>query len=65
MDIVNQTTKELCRLKYHAYSYFSREEPRRVQTVAFKFSDASLVIAIYINRSLVLCITQENSLKSS
>jgi hypothetical protein len=35
MDIVNQTTKELCRLKYHAYSYFSREEPRRVTGIVY------------------------------
>jgi len=30
MDITNHTTGEVCRLKYHAYSYFSKEKPRRV-----------------------------------
>ncbi len=30
MDITNHTTGEKCHLKYHAYSYFSKEKPRRV-----------------------------------
>ncbi|XP_065054359.1 oxysterol-binding protein 1-like isoform X2 [Rhopilema esculentum] len=30
MDITNHTTGEKCHLKYHAYSYFSKEKPKRV-----------------------------------
>ena len=30
MDITNHTTGDKCHLKYHAYSYFSKEKPRRV-----------------------------------
>jgi hypothetical protein len=30
MDIVNHKTKDVCHLKYCAYSYFSREVPRKV-----------------------------------
>ncbi len=30
MDIVNHKTKDVCHLKYFAYSYFSREPPRKV-----------------------------------
>jgi hypothetical protein len=30
MDIINHTTKDMCHLKYFAYSYFSREPPRKV-----------------------------------
>jgi len=30
MDIMNHTTGEKCHLKYHAYSYFSRDSPKRV-----------------------------------
>jgi hypothetical protein len=30
MDIVNHTTGDICKLKYNAYTYFSRETPRKV-----------------------------------
>lgn len=30
MDITNHTTGDKCHLKYSAYSYFSRETPRKV-----------------------------------
>jgi len=30
MDIKNHTTGDNCHLKYYAYSYFSREAPRKV-----------------------------------
>ena len=30
MDITNHTTGEKCHLKYHAYSYFSRDSPKKV-----------------------------------
>ena len=30
MDIVNHKTKDVCHLKYFAYSYFSRDPPRKV-----------------------------------
>ena len=30
MDITNHTTGDKCHLKYSAYSYFSREPPRKV-----------------------------------
>jgi len=30
MDIINHKTKDVCHLKYFAYSYFSREPPRKV-----------------------------------
>lgn len=30
MDVTNHTTGEKCHLKYHAYSYFSRDAPKRV-----------------------------------
>ncbi|ESO10964.1 hypothetical protein HELRODRAFT_109253 [Helobdella robusta] len=33
MDIVNHKTGDLCHLKYFAYSYFSREVPRRVSGI--------------------------------
>lgn len=33
MDIKNHTTGDLCHLKYSAYSYFSREPPRKVTGV--------------------------------
>uniref|UniRef100_A0A8C5HC07 Oxysterol-binding protein n=1 Tax=Gouania willdenowi TaxID=441366 RepID=A0A8C5HC07_GOUWI len=33
IDIVNNTTKETCRLKFSPYSYFSREVPRKVTGV--------------------------------
>ncbi|XP_014662043.1 PREDICTED: oxysterol-binding protein 1-like [Priapulus caudatus] len=31
MEIKNHRTKDVCRLKYYAYSYFSREAPRKVE----------------------------------
>lgn len=30
LKVVNHTTKEECHVKYHAYSYFSREKQKRV-----------------------------------
>nr|XP_022340468.1 oxysterol-binding protein 1-like isoform X1 [Crassostrea virginica] len=33
MDITNHKTKDICHLKYAAYSYFSRETPRKVTGV--------------------------------
>lgn len=30
MDIINHRTKDVCHLKYFAYSYFSRDPPRKV-----------------------------------
>ncbi|RNA08157.1 oxysterol-binding 1 isoform X4 [Brachionus plicatilis] len=30
MDIINHKTKDVCHLKYFAYSYFSRDPPRKV-----------------------------------
>ena len=30
MNVVNHTTNEKCSVKYHAYSYFSRERQRKV-----------------------------------
>ncbi|CAH1802241.1 unnamed protein product [Owenia fusiformis] len=33
MDIVNNSTGDTCHLKYNAYSYFSREAPRKVTGV--------------------------------
>uniref|UniRef100_A0A665URV7 Oxysterol-binding protein n=1 Tax=Echeneis naucrates TaxID=173247 RepID=A0A665URV7_ECHNA len=33
IDIVNNTTKDTCRLKFSPYSYFSREVPRKVTGV--------------------------------
>ncbi|XP_014670942.1 PREDICTED: oxysterol-binding protein 1-like [Priapulus caudatus] len=33
MDIINHKTKDNCHLKYYAYSYFSREPPRKVTGV--------------------------------
>ncbi|KAK3599071.1 hypothetical protein CHS0354_024397 [Potamilus streckersoni] len=39
MDIVNHTTKDRCHLKYNAYSYFSREKPRKVTAVVTDAKD--------------------------
>lgn len=33
IDIVNNTTKDTCRLKFSPYSYFSRDVPRKVSRV--------------------------------
>lgn len=33
MDIVNHTTKDVCKLKYFQYSYFSKDVPRKVTGV--------------------------------
>jgi hypothetical protein len=33
MDIVNHTTKDVCKLKYFPYSYFSKDIPRKVTGV--------------------------------
>ncbi|XP_065663146.1 oxysterol-binding protein 1 isoform X2 [Hydra vulgaris] len=35
MDIINHTTGEKCNLKYHSYSYFSRDVPKRVTGCVF------------------------------
>ena len=31
MDIINNSNGDICHLKYNAYSYFSRETPRKVK----------------------------------
>ncbi len=33
MDIINHTTKDICKLKYFQYSYFSKDIPRKVTGV--------------------------------
>ena len=33
MDIINHTTKDVCKLKYFQYSYFSKDVPRKVTGV--------------------------------
>jgi hypothetical protein len=33
MDIINHTTKDVCKLKYFQYSYFSKDIPRKVTGV--------------------------------
>ncbi len=33
MDIINYTTKDVCKLKYFQYSYFSKDIPRKVTGV--------------------------------
>ncbi|CAF0929436.1 unnamed protein product [Rotaria sordida] len=33
MDIINHTTKDVCKLKYFPYSYFSKDVPRKVTGV--------------------------------
>ena len=33
MDIINHTTKDVCKLKYFPYSYFSKEVPQKVTGV--------------------------------
>jgi hypothetical protein len=33
MDITNHTTKDVCKLKYFPYSYFSKDVPRKVTGV--------------------------------
>ena len=33
MDINNHTTKDVCKLKYFPYSYFSKDVPRKVTGV--------------------------------
>ena len=33
MDIINHTTKDICKLKYFPYSYFSKDIPHKVTGV--------------------------------
>ena len=33
MDIINHTNKDVCKLKYFPYSYFSKDVPRKVTGV--------------------------------
>jgi hypothetical protein len=33
MDIINHTTKDVCKLKYFQYSYFSKDVPHKVTGV--------------------------------
>ena len=33
MDIINHTTKDVCKLKYFPYSYFSKDPPHKVTGV--------------------------------
>lgn len=33
MDIINNTTKDVCKLKYFQYSYFSKDAPHKVTGV--------------------------------
>jgi hypothetical protein len=33
MDILNHTTKDVCKLKYFQYSYFSKDVPHKVTGV--------------------------------
>lgn len=33
MEIINHTTKDVCKLKYFPYSYFSKDVPRKVTGV--------------------------------
>jgi hypothetical protein len=46
MDIVNHKTKDVCHLKYFAYSYFSREVPRKVTGI---ITDANNVARYVLN----------------
>ena len=39
MDIMNHTTGEKCHLKYHAYSYFSRDSPKKVFFFLIRVTD--------------------------
>lgn len=43
MDIKNHTTGDNCHLKYFAYSYFSREPPRKVHTLKAAFYSFSVL----------------------
>lgn len=38
MEIVNHTTGDKCSLKFVPYSYFSKEEPRKVQSMSLLFN---------------------------
>ena len=46
MTIVNHTNQEKCEVKYHSYSYFTRERQRKVKTVQY------IVLIVYVYRSL-------------
>ncbi len=35
MNIVNHTTGEKCELKFHSYSYFTRERQRKVRIIVY------------------------------
>jgi len=63
MDIKNHTTGDNCHLKFYAYSYFSREVPRKVRHLLFSY------VTCHVNRDLsssslvaVPCETSQNLL---
>ena len=47
MDITNHKTKDICHLKYAAYSYFSRETPRKVSQNFLKCCFIKVMIIYY------------------
>jgi hypothetical protein len=54
MDIINYTTKDVCKLKYFQYSYFSKDVPRKVTGVVTDAnSQARWVLSGKINLFLV------------
>lgn len=56
IDIVNNTTKDTCRLKFSPYSYFSREVPRKVSLMSFHSALADPQISICQCLALRACL---------
>jgi hypothetical protein len=70
MDIINHTTKDVCKLKYFPYSYFSKDVPRKVTGVVTDVNgQARWVLTGKIKHSffprLYLCFLQVHGQKKS
>ena len=57
VKIFNHTTNEECKIKFHAYSYFSRERQRKVRSLVSSILECTLF-------SLSLCLSLSLSLSS-
>jgi hypothetical protein len=62
MDITNHTTKDVCKLKYFPYSYFSKDVPRKVTGVVTDVNGQARWVLTGMIKYFTLVLLYENLL---
>ena len=56
VKIFNHTTNEECKIKFHAYSYFSRERQRKVRSLVSSILECTSFSLFSLSLSLCLSL---------